>query len=112
MCGERTLDVANKYGCTPGRVSQLRRDFQADWERFQFTTEQGGNVTLEELESATHEMDERTYRPEADVDARDRVSGRAPHRSCQRRTTREKNGNVAIARRTFGPHFRARRAFR
>jgi len=37
---------------------------QPDWERFQFTTEQGGNVTLEELESATHEMDERTYRQE------------------------------------------------
>ena len=36
----------------------------ADWERFQFTTEQGGNVTIEELKSATHEMDERTYRQE------------------------------------------------
>jgi len=33
----------------------------ADWGGFQFTTEQGGNVTRKELESATHEMDERTY---------------------------------------------------
>src|ERR1700674_2006880 len=31
------------------------------WATFQFTTEQDGNVTREELESATHEMDERTY---------------------------------------------------
>jgi len=34
------------------------------WSRFQFTTEQGGNVSPEELESATHELDERTYRQE------------------------------------------------
>lgn len=37
---------------------------QADWTTFQFTTEQGGNVTREELESATHDLDERTYRQE------------------------------------------------
>jgi hypothetical protein len=35
-----------------------------DWATFQYTTEQGGNVPREELESATHEMDERTYRQE------------------------------------------------
>jgi hypothetical protein len=34
MLGERTLDVADKHGLTAGRVSQLRRDFQQDWERF------------------------------------------------------------------------------
>jgi hypothetical protein len=32
-----------------------------NWATFQYTTEQGGNVTREELESARHEMDERTY---------------------------------------------------
>ncbi len=37
---------------------------QPHWARFTFTTEQGGNVTREELESATHELDERTYRQE------------------------------------------------
>ena len=35
-----------------------------DWATFTFTTEEGGNVTREELESATHELDERTYRQE------------------------------------------------
>ena len=35
-----------------------------DWEAFQYTTEEGGNVALAELESATHELDERTYRQE------------------------------------------------
>jgi hypothetical protein len=34
---------------------------QPHFAAFQFTTEQGGNVASEELESATHEMDERTY---------------------------------------------------
>jgi hypothetical protein len=37
---------------------------QPGWATFQFTTEEGGNVTREELESATHELDERTYRQE------------------------------------------------
>jgi hypothetical protein len=34
MIGERGLAVADKYGMSPGRVSQLRRDFMQDWERF------------------------------------------------------------------------------
>jgi len=34
ITGERTLDVADKYGMTSGRVSQLRREFHQDWERF------------------------------------------------------------------------------
>ena len=42
---------------------QAKQD-QPDWATFQFTTEEGGNVTPEELESATHELDERTYRQE------------------------------------------------
>jgi len=37
---------------------------QPHWARFTFTTEQGGNVTRAELEIATHELDERTYRQE------------------------------------------------
>jgi hypothetical protein len=37
---------------------------QPQWARFQFTTAQGGNVTAKELDSATHELDERTYRQE------------------------------------------------
>ncbi len=35
-----------------------------DWKTFQFTTAEGGNVSPEELESATHDLDERTYRQE------------------------------------------------
>lgn len=31
---ERTLPLARKYGISPARVSQLRREFHADWERF------------------------------------------------------------------------------
>jgi hypothetical protein len=34
MLGERTLDVAGKYGLSPGRVSQLRRELHDDWEHF------------------------------------------------------------------------------
>lgn len=34
MTGERTSDVSLKYGTTSSRVSQLRREFQCDWNRF------------------------------------------------------------------------------
>jgi hypothetical protein len=34
MVGERTRDVARRHGLSPGRISQLRREFHADWRRF------------------------------------------------------------------------------
>ncbi len=34
MLGERTLDVAGRHGLSPGRVSQLRREFLTDWRRY------------------------------------------------------------------------------
>ena len=34
MAGEGTGDVARKFGLSPGRVSQLRRQFQDDWDAF------------------------------------------------------------------------------
>ena len=44
-------------------IFQAAQD-RPDWATFQFTTEEGGNVSQEELKSATHELDERTYRQE------------------------------------------------
>jgi hypothetical protein len=32
--GHRTRDLAEKYGTSPGRISQLRREFHQDWQRF------------------------------------------------------------------------------
>jgi hypothetical protein len=34
MLGERTGEAARKFGLSPGRVSQLRRQFHDDWEHF------------------------------------------------------------------------------
>src|SRR5262249_39475280 len=34
MAGERTSTVSAKFGLSPARVSQLRRDFHDDWQRF------------------------------------------------------------------------------
>jgi hypothetical protein len=34
MAGERTSAVSDRYGLSPARVSQLRRDFHQDWQRF------------------------------------------------------------------------------
>jgi hypothetical protein len=37
---------------------------QAQWQAFRYTTEEGGNVPREEIQSASGELDERTYRQE------------------------------------------------
>jgi hypothetical protein len=34
MSGEPTLDVAERHRLSPGRISQMRRDFHREWERF------------------------------------------------------------------------------
>jgi Terminase large subunit, T4likevirus-type, N-terminal len=49
---------------------------QSTWATFQFTIEEGGNVTQEELESATHEVDERTYRQEFQARFENLTAGR------------------------------------
>ena len=46
-----------------------------DWTTFQFTTEQGGNVPHQELEAATHELDERTYRQEFQASFENLIAG-------------------------------------
>ena len=32
--GERTMALAQQFGLTPGRISQKRREYHGDWERF------------------------------------------------------------------------------
>jgi len=34
MLGERTLEVSSKFSLSAARISQLRRDFHDDWQRF------------------------------------------------------------------------------
>ena len=36
--GERTREAARQFGISPGRVSQIRRELEASWERFQGQT--------------------------------------------------------------------------
>jgi hypothetical protein len=47
-----------------------------DWSTFQFTTEQGGNVSGAELESAAGELDEKTYRQEFEASFENLGQGR------------------------------------
>ena len=32
--GERTMKLADQFGISPARISQLRRQFHDDWQRF------------------------------------------------------------------------------
>src|ERR1700726_4287625 len=48
-----------------------------DWKTFQYTTAQGGNVTVQELESAAQELDDRTYRQEFEASFENMGVGRA-----------------------------------
>jgi hypothetical protein len=50
---------------------------QPNWAAFQFTTAQGRNVSPQELESASQEMDERTFRQEFEASFENLGAGRA-----------------------------------
>ena len=50
-----------------------------DWKVFRFTTAEGGNVSAAELESATHDLDERTFRQEFLATFENLGVGRAYH---------------------------------
>src|SRR5437763_950307 len=49
---------------------------QSDWATFRFTTEEGGNVSAQELRSAARELDERVYRQEFRASFENLTSGR------------------------------------
>ena len=66
-----------------GKVALSTFD-KLDWATFQFTTEEGGNVAPEELESATRELDERTYRQEFQAKFENLTAGRVYWRDTAR----------------------------
>src|SRR3954453_9215348 len=49
---------------------------QSDWATFRFSNEEGGNVAVEELQSAARELDERVYRQEFRASFENLTSGR------------------------------------
>jgi len=42
----------------------MAQEYPEEWASFQFTTEQGGNVSIEEIEAARRSLDERTFNQE------------------------------------------------
>ena len=64
---------------------------EPDWAAFQFTTEQGGNVSTEELANAARELDERCYRQEFQASFEHLGQGRVYY-ACER------SGNVRECR--------------
>jgi hypothetical protein len=69
---------------------------QPGWARFQYTTEQGRNVSLKELESATHELDERTYRQEFQASFENLGVGMAYYAFDRRQNIRDLRYNPAL----------------
>lgn len=60
----RALFIGTPHGYNHFHDLHEKARKEPDWEVFQFTTEQGGNVSRDEIEKATRELDERTYRQE------------------------------------------------
>ena len=60
----RALFIGTPHGYNHFYDLHKEAQNRPDWEVFQFTTEEGGNVTREEIEQASHELDERAYRQE------------------------------------------------
>jgi hypothetical protein len=52
---------------------------QSGWATFQYTTAEGGNVALQEIESATHELDAQTYRQEFEASFENLTAGLVYH---------------------------------
>ena len=60
----RALFIGTPHGFNHFHELFEKAETQPDWETFQFTTAEGGNVSLEEINSATHDLDEKTFRQE------------------------------------------------
>jgi len=60
----RSLFIGTPKGYNHFHDLYQKAQSQLTWATFQYTTAEGGNVAPEELEGATHELDERTYRQE------------------------------------------------
>jgi hypothetical protein len=62
--GGRGLFIGTPHGYNHFHDLYEAAQKQPHWARFQYTTQQSGNVSCEELASAARELDERTYRQE------------------------------------------------
>jgi len=60
----RALFIGTPHGFNHFHALVEGAEGRPDWKTFQFTTAEGGNVPPEELESATHDLDERTFQQE------------------------------------------------
>jgi hypothetical protein len=60
----RALFIGTPHGYNHFYDLQQKARDNPEWEVFQYTTEEGGNVSRDEIEQAAHELDERTYRQE------------------------------------------------
>src|ERR1700694_1239242 len=67
-----------------------------DWKSFQYTTENGGIVALEELETARRELDERTYRQEYQASFESLGVGMAYYAFDRRQNIRDLRYNRAL----------------
>jgi len=72
----RALFIGTPRGYNHFYELYQRAEGKPDWATFQFTTEQGGNVSPQELVSATHELDERTYKQEFQASFENLTAGR------------------------------------
>jgi hypothetical protein len=73
----RALFIGTPQGHNHFHELVERAETLPDWKAFHYTTAQGGNVTLQELESAAQEIDERTYRQEFEASFENLGVGRA-----------------------------------
>jgi len=75
----RALFIGTPQGFNHFHELVEKAEGRPDWKTFQFTTAEGGNVPPEELESATHDLDERTFRQEFLASFQNLGVGRAYH---------------------------------
>ena len=90
----RALFIGTPRGYNHFHDLHEKAQSQPDWEVFQFTTEEGGNVSRDEIEQATRELDERTYRQEFQASFENLTAGMVYYafdRSSKRRAVRARS---------------------
>ena len=92
----RAVFIGTPRGCNHFFDLYQNAQSQPLWAAFQFTTRDGGNVTASELESATRDLDEKTFRQEFEASFENQSGGLVYHAFNRNENVRARQYNSML----------------
>jgi len=92
----RAIFIGTPRGCNHFFDLYENAQSQPLWAAFQFTTRDGGNVTASELESATRDLDEKTFRQEFEASFENQSGGLVYHAFNRNENVRTRQYNSML----------------